>query len=120
MLYCWMLVLRSRFTTGCVCAGLMNCTVPEFSTYRLPFTMASPLLRITRPRSTGWAAVPRTCRFAVPLMLSVLLTRFTLFVECTARLRLRFWLNPLGGGGVDTPENWLTNPVRSKAGVNER
>ena len=104
MLYCCTVVFRSRLTTGCVCDGFTNCTVPEFSTKRSPFTMASPPLRMTRPRITGSEAVPLTCRFAEPLMLSVRLTRFTLLVEWTARLRLTFWLNPREGGEA-TPEN---------------
>src|SRR3954469_22375545 len=115
MLYCWIVVLRSKLTTGCVCDGFTNCTVPEFSTKRSPLMIASPPLRITRPRITGCAAVPFTCRLAEPLMLSVLLTRFTLLVECRARLRFTFWLKLAGGGGDDTPENWPRKLFRSNA-----
>src|ERR1035438_4025912 len=36
MLYCWIDVVRVRFSTGSVSDGLTNCTVPPFRTNRFP------------------------------------------------------------------------------------
>src|SRR5580692_1483328 len=119
MLYCWIVVVRPTFTTGSVSDGLTNWIVPPVTTKRSLFRITSPLLRLMRPRITGLAAVPRTCRLAEPLTLKVRLTRLTLLVERTARLRLTFWLNPSEGGDSTPLENCAMKLLRSKAGVNE-
>ena len=100
-----MVVFRARLTTGCVSEGLTNSMVPPLRTNRSPLRMMSPPLRFTRPRITGCAAVPRTRRFAEPLMLRVLLTRLILFSEVTPRFNWMFCASPGVAGGETPPEN---------------
>ena len=84
MLYCWIEVVIDTFTTGSVSGMDLRIGLCRRSgTNRFPFRIMSPLFRFTRPSTTGSAAVPRNCRFAVPPRLSVRLVRFTLLVEST-------------------------------------
>src|SRR3974390_3068007 len=98
MLYCWIVVVRDRLMFGSVCDGLTNCTVPPVRTNLLLLRRMSPPVRLARPRITGSASVPRTWRFADPPTLAVLLTRFTLLEERTARFSATFSAKLRDGG----------------------
>ena len=119
MLYCCIVVPSARFKTGCVSAGLMNCTVPPFSTKREPLRIMSPLERLTRPRITGSAAC-RDLKIGRAAHTQCAADEVHIAGGIDGEIEGRFWLNPRAGGAAASPENWLMKLVRSKAGVNER
>ena len=74
---------------------------------------------LTRPSTTGSAAVPRTCKLAVPCNVRVRLTRFSPFVDSTFTASCTFCAIPCAGGATVSPENCPMKSFKSKSGVNE-